>query len=210
MSDPRTAGSRSRRSGATEAKPTATDKPQAAVRSLSSITEETKREVIELARDGVGCNEIARRIGISASTVSQYAAGAGITFDRRQTRQATVARNADNQVRRVRAASGLLDDLEKIRAEMFGLSILSPRDLRDFANAVASIARAHVEMSKLDSDKMIGEVDLDRDGSAVDAFLKYMSHATDELDGHVVDEVPVEDQPMYEYAKREVRRERGE
>lgn len=84
-----------------------------------------KRALIEQdIRDGLKRNEIARRHGVGAGTVTNIgkkleAQGAGPAFDRSGTKRATEARSADAASRRLELASLLLDDAFRMREMAF-------------------------------------------------------------------------------------------
>lgn len=66
----------------------------------------------ERARDlysgGLSCNAIAKEMGCSPSTVSRWAKGEGLTFDRSQTAAAVAAHTVDLAAGRVRLAEKML------------------------------------------------------------------------------------------------------
>lgn len=84
-----------------------------------TFDEETRGRAEALHAEGKGCNAIARELGVAASTISAWAKGAGLTFDRSQTETAVRARTIDLADARtllaqkmVVAASDLLDTLD--------------------------------------------------------------------------------------------------
>lgn len=72
------------------------------------VEEHVRERAIELIREGMPRNAIARELTIAPSSVSKIAADAGLTFDRAtQTASATAARQHDLKVRRLE----LIDEL---------------------------------------------------------------------------------------------------
>ena len=113
-----------------------------------------RQQIVNLAREGMPRNEIARHMRCSTETVSKWAHRAGIRFDRTKTAAATEARQADTAARRAEAAAGLLDDLDTIRARLTADDgITHPRDLRDWGSTIASLARSHAELVRIDLDR---------------------------------------------------------
>jgi len=86
-----------------------------------AISEDQKAEVLALHAAGHARNEIARRIGISAGSVTNICRDAGLTFDRSETKQATEARQVDLAAGRIRLAEKMLaaseDMLDRIDDE---------------------------------------------------------------------------------------------
>lgn len=62
--------------------------------------------------EGLSCNAIARELGCAASTVSRWAKGEGLSFDRAQTAAATAAHTVDLAAGRVRLAEKMLKAAE--------------------------------------------------------------------------------------------------
>lgn len=85
----------------------------------SPVTDQERQRVRELHAEGCSRNEIARRIGRGARTVSRIAAKLGLTFDRTQTEEATRARKADLEERRVILAEALQTDAEQLTDQMW-------------------------------------------------------------------------------------------
>lgn len=149
-----------------------------------TIPNKTRARIIELARAGRSANSIAKECGVSASSVSRICKTAEppITFDRARTKAATEAKTADDRARRVAIASGLLDDVEAVRGQLFavrdrvyfdpksGMTIdyaapLTPGEFRDMAVGLGVLLDKHLAVIKTDSD--------DREMSAVDKFISW-------------------------------------
>lgn len=84
-----------------------------------TVTEEDLAEIRRLHSEGHGRNEIARRIGKSSRTISVYAARMGLSFSRAQTEEATRARKADLEERRVILAEALQGDAEQLTEQLW-------------------------------------------------------------------------------------------
>lgn len=83
------------------------------------VDKATRARVQQLHTDGKGRNEIARELGISASTVSGIVADLGLSFDRSATAAATDARKADLTARRVELKGLLLEDAHHLRQQLW-------------------------------------------------------------------------------------------
>ncbi|MFI6904872.1 helix-turn-helix domain-containing protein [Nonomuraea sp. NPDC050394] len=83
------------------------------------LTDDERTQIRQLHAQDLGCNAIAKQLGRDRSTISRAAAAMGITFDRKQTRQATEARAADNAARRAQLASDLLADAARLRKQLW-------------------------------------------------------------------------------------------
>lgn len=147
-----------------------------------SVPEETRAEVLRLARSGLSRNEVARRVDVSTATVSRIckAAVPPVTFDRTKIAQATDAKVQDAKARRAAISEGLLDDLGKIRDMLFTeqdrvmvtkdgdvVNYQAKPDAGDLRNLMTAIGIAldkHVVLARFDSD--------DRDLPAVEVFLR--------------------------------------
>lgn len=110
--------------------------------------DEQRAEVVELARTGLGRNEVSRRTGIPATTVSRIAAEAGVSFDRSATATATEARIIDAKARRTVLSLDLLDDLAEARARLHRTT--EARDFVDCARAISLLTNAHVRLVAVD------------------------------------------------------------
>lgn len=73
-----------------------------------AITDDQKAQVLALHAEGHARNEIARRVGISAGSVTNICRAAARTFDRSETKQATEARQVDLAAGRIRLAEKML------------------------------------------------------------------------------------------------------
>ncbi|RLP68365.1 helix-turn-helix domain-containing protein [Mycetocola reblochoni] len=77
-----------------------------------------RAEARRLHAEGLGCNAIAKRIGISPAAVSRWAKREGLVFDRSRTKRAVEAHTVDLAAARLRlvgkmatAAEGMLDSI---------------------------------------------------------------------------------------------------
>jgi hypothetical protein len=118
------------------------------------IPEETRLEVLRLAREGVARNEIARQTGISTASVSRICQGEPNLFDRSRTAAATQARAADLKAQRVGLASGLLGDVEVARGWLHTAE--DARALSDAAKAVHYLTGSHVRLVAVDKEDAPG------------------------------------------------------
>lgn len=146
------------------------------------ISEHERARVAELHAQGKSRNAIARELKRAQSTVSDIAAGLGLTFDRARTKAATEAKILDAKARRAQLADDLLADAERMRQQLWAPTTIynfggkentynehpvdQPpfRDQRDIVHSVGLLVDKHVRLT---------EVDADLQGlSAVDAWLR--------------------------------------
>jgi len=85
----------------------------------ATVPPETQAEIIELCRQGVARNEIARRVGVGTSSVSGIVKRAGLNFDRSRIKKATEARQVDLAAKRARLQEVLLDDAMRLREQIW-------------------------------------------------------------------------------------------
>lgn len=83
------------------------------------VTDEERAEIRRLHAEGKGRNEIARTLGRSTRTISVQAARLGLSFDRTMTEEATRARKADLEERRVILAEALQSDAEQLTEQLW-------------------------------------------------------------------------------------------
>lgn len=83
------------------------------------LSDEERARIVELAAAGWSRNAIARELGRSGRTVSNFAATAGLSFDRDATAAATAAKVADSQARLAELAATLIDDAHRIRRQLW-------------------------------------------------------------------------------------------
>lgn len=129
----------------------------------------TRARVLDLHAAGRSRNAIARELNLSGSTVSRIVAEAGRSFDRAETRAATVAAVDDARARRARLAADLLADAERLRAQLWAPITLGafggrdntwnevrlaeppPAEKRTILAAVHSAIRDHIELVRVDA-----------------------------------------------------------
>lgn len=125
------------------------------------ITDEQRRQILDCHAEGMGRNDIARTVGVSAGSVTKIVTNAGLTFDRSATRAATAARQDDLAERRSRLLTGMYAETEAVLQRLanpgkfqtivkaaFGeektktLPFIPSRDYRELAAAAAQLALA--------------------------------------------------------------------
>lgn len=137
---------------------------------LRRWTEDT--ELRDLHAAGHTLGDIARRLGRSRSTISHHAKRLGLVWDRAGTRTAaaTAAKIADARTRRANLATQLLDDAERLRAQLW-----APTIVFNFGGAENTYAeRTLTEPTFADKLKVMQAV-----GIAVDRVLKIDLHDAD-------------------------------
>jgi hypothetical protein len=83
------------------------------------VTDKEKAEIIRLHGEGLGRNEIARRVGRAQRTISVVCSDAGLEFDVTMTEEATRHRVAQLADRRSMLAEALQDDAERLTEQLW-------------------------------------------------------------------------------------------
>lgn len=84
-----------------------------------SYTAEQRAEAVDLYREH-GAAEAARLTGITAGSIRSWASRLGVATERREELEAGVAvASVTMEHRRLALASGLMDDIEKLRSQLF-------------------------------------------------------------------------------------------
>ena len=79
------------------------------------LTDELRRQALELIRAGQGRNAVARTTGLTTNQVTRVAHDAGLSFDRSATAVAVKARSLDLAERRSQLEADYLQDAQKLR-----------------------------------------------------------------------------------------------
>ncbi|MBS1836223.1 MAG: helix-turn-helix domain-containing protein [Actinobacteria bacterium] len=133
------------------------------------LTDDERRNIIDILTETENVAETARRTGRSASTVSLLGRQHGINVAARtRTARACEAAKLDAAARRATLALGFLDDAERLRAQLFAPMVVtelagkiaahvqtevtepSPSDKRALMNAATSAARSAMELDRHD------------------------------------------------------------
>jgi hypothetical protein len=84
------------------------------------VTDDDRRRIRDLHAQGLGRNDIAREMKRSGATISKVAAELGLSFERGpEVEAATQARVADAKAKRAELMNTLLDDAERLRAQIW-------------------------------------------------------------------------------------------
>ena len=127
--------------------------------------------------EGKSLTAIAKEMGRSKAMVSRYAEKANLTWDRTKTQAATKAHQADAASRRAALQVGLLDDIEKLRGELF-----APCTVHSFGGRDNTYAEHHVEQPPFaDQLKIMQAV-----GAAIDRHVRLAEHDAGAGTGQVV------------------------
>ena len=110
------------------------------------VQPEERARVEGLIRDGVPRNEIARRTGLGAATVSRIADAAGLTFDRSATAEATRARVLDLADARTRLIAGAVRNAEEALQSVWGAVLVYNIGGKDNTYTEHELASAPVTM----------------------------------------------------------------
>lgn len=151
-------------------------------------------EIQRLAADGVGRNEIARQLGVSAGTVTRHAPAG--SFDRKSTAAAVKARKVDLAARRAEIAALLLEDAARLRAQLwqphiafaFGgkentynehpLSEPTPADKRALITSAVTALNAHLRLVDHDADGGLHDAE-----SVLDGFMDAVATRASQIRG---------------------------
>jgi len=138
------------------------------------VTDETRADVRRLHAEGLGRNEIARRLSRSPRTVSVICEEAGLTFDRTATAVATKAASIDARARRMdiidrlysqaeRILSRLEREEHRVREVSFGKVLtyeveeLPAQDVRNLTIAVSTAVDRAAKLEALNTDNGISD-----------------------------------------------------
>ncbi len=113
-----------------------------------STTPLTDAERDAIAADiaaGMARNEIARKHGRSAGTVTKIAQDRGLTFDRSAVKSACEAKQADNRARLASLQSDIIDDAIRLRQQLWKPCV----ELKPMVVSGGMHAPAHVEIVKV-------------------------------------------------------------
>jgi len=150
--------------------------------STKRLTHQERQAIADDIRAGHTRNDIARRHQRSAGTVTSIAQAEGLSFDRSATKDACEAKRVDNAARRAALVSGLLDDAERLRGQLFAptkafnfggkentyaeVELDEPTfaDKRHIAGAVRMLLTTSIDLERVDAQ---GD-----DFAAVDSWLR--------------------------------------
>lgn len=83
------------------------------------ISDDERQAIRGLHAEGLGCNEIARRLGRSSAAVSRAAQAMGLSFDRAATVTATKAKRANASALRAQLMLDYLTDAQRLRQQIW-------------------------------------------------------------------------------------------
>jgi hypothetical protein len=144
------------------------------------ISDDTRDQIRALHADGLGRNEIARRLGIGTRTVSVYAARMGLVFDNAEmTEVATQNRKAQLAARRMDLAEALQEDAERLTEQMW-----EPAKVYSFGGKDNTYKERPVDEPPADAKKAL----MGAAGMAIDRSLKLVPPETDQQGLAAVDQ----------------------
>ncbi|WP_228974967.1 helix-turn-helix domain-containing protein [Streptomyces sp. DH12] len=138
------------------------------------VTDQDRADVRRLHGQGLGRNEIARRLERSPRTVSVLAAEMGLDFDRTATEAATRARMADLAERRAILAEALQSDAERLTEQLWRPSIVF-----NFGGSNNSFEKRELPEPPADAKKSL----MAAAGMAIDRSLKLVPPQSDDGEG---------------------------
>lgn len=161
---------------------------------MNDLPDQVIGEIVRLAGEGVGRNEIARRLGVSAASVTRFAPRG--SFDRAATADATKARQIDMAARRTGLAADLLADAERLREQLWQPALVyafggkdndynehtlaepSFADKRAVISSVSTALAAHLRLVDHDTDGGTAHAE-----SVLDQFMGAIAERAREIDG---------------------------
>lgn len=133
------------------------------------LTPAKRRQIVELAEQGVGRNEIARRLNIRPADVTAVVNDAGLSFNRSATEKAVRAHKIDLAARRASQLERIYDVVDKtlerledrsplsllkgeggIESEV-PVSLIPARDLLQISNSLAAQRKAASDLERIDN-----------------------------------------------------------
>ncbi|MET9138891.1 helix-turn-helix domain-containing protein [Streptomyces parvulus] len=138
------------------------------------VTDEEKAEIVRLHGEGLGRNEIARRIGRAQRTVSIVCAAEGLVFDVTMTEEATRHRIAQLADRRAMLAEALQDDAERLTAQLW-----EPAKVYRIGGSSNSYTERRVDEPPADAKKDL----MASAGIAIEKSLKLVPPEREDLEG---------------------------
>lgn len=148
------------------------------------VTAEELNELRRLHADGLGRNEIARRMDRGLRTISIHAARLHLSFDRTATEAATAARIADLAEKRSILADALTDDALRLSAQVWEPTTIHSfggkdhtHNSKDLAEPLAVDKRALMAAATnaaAESRRLVPPESDEQGLAAVDAWLKGM------------------------------------
>ena len=143
-------------------------------RDMRKVTDEERAEIIRLHREGVGRNEIGRRIGRAQRTISIVCAEEGLTFDASMTEEATRHRVAQLAALRAEAAMDLHIDALRLAQQMW-----EPGTVYNFGGKDNTFNDHDVEeLSSADKKNLMAAA-----GIAIEKSLKLVPPEREDLEG---------------------------
>jgi hypothetical protein len=139
-----------------------------------AFTDEDRAELRRLHADGLSRNEIARQMRRSSRTISVYAAEEHLSFDRTMTEEATRARKADLEERRVILAEALQGDAEKLTEQLW-----QPHWVFNFGGKDNTYERRLLDQPPAEAQKAL----MSAAGIAIDRSLKLLPPDREDLEG---------------------------
>ena len=135
------------------------------------LTDSELEHIRALHAQGWTRNDIARSLQRSPASVSKYAAGMKLTFDRTSVQAATEARKADAAAKRARLQDLLLDDAHRLRAQVW-----EPHAYREYGGKDFVLREwTQTEPTPVDKLKLMQSL-----GVAVDRSLRLAEHDNDQ------------------------------
>lgn len=162
------------------------------------VTDEEREQIRALHAQGLGRNEIARRIGRGTRTVSVQAVKLGLVFDNAElTEVATRNRKAQLAVRRMELAEALQEDAERLTEQMW-----EPAIIYSFGGKDNTFEKRDVDEPPADAKKAL----MGAAGMAIDRSLKLVPSeetAAEDEARSMLGQLAVGLKAAYDDAKRE-------
>lgn len=117
---------------------------------LLEFNADMREQMTLLVSEGLSCNAVAKRLGVSPSTISRHAKAAGLSFERSQTARAVEAARMDAAGRRAEVGAALLEDISRGRSDRLP-AVGDAREFQQVAQGIAALARAYKDLALLPS-----------------------------------------------------------
>ena len=113
-----------------------------------TFTAENRAQARALFDAGIGCNQIAKALEVSAATISKWAKEEGLSFDRSRTKAATEARTVDLAAERLLLAEEMMAAARLALQEIQGPVTVHNFGGKDNTFETASLDRAPMNMRR--------------------------------------------------------------
>ncbi|WP_100811943.1 MULTISPECIES: hypothetical protein [unclassified Microbacterium] len=112
-----------------------------------------------LHSQGFSCSGIARSLNVAKSTVSEWAAKEGLSFDRTKTENATRASQVDRAARRSQIIERLYDQVDTVLDRLEQTEDTPARDQRDYSVALTNYLERVTRLELVDGEPGLAQAE---------------------------------------------------